>query len=166
MQTRSRPDSPRAKPELMPADVMNPDETLKMRTTAIILVSVALLVTNGAFFGLFALASVSMASVEGVAQPWKGKLLTFWLLYHLPFVGYTVGLIRSRGESRLFSFRCISHSAWIAVPGAAVLFMFFGSRLEWVAMLVPIVQILVYIVSRRITTSPLSDADTATPGHT
>ena len=112
---------------------------------------ISLLFVNMMFFFLIGIGGVSMASVEGVVSPWLHRLYPFWIIAHIPYAFYVINLIRNRkNENSLIAIkRSISFSAWLAFPGGIAIFMFFGSKIPWVVVIIPLIQttiaIFVYI---------------------
>ncbi len=112
-----------------------------------ILLVVSLVFVNLVFFGLLAIGSTSMSTVEGVASPWLNILFSLWVCFHIPYVFYLITFYRNRrNEKQLIAVkRSIVFSAWLAFPGAVGLFILMGSEIVWLATATPFIQSLVAI---------------------
>lgn len=112
-----------------------------------ILLAVSLVFVNLIFFGLLAIGSTSMATVEGVALPWLDILFSLWVCFHIPYVFYLITSYRNlKNEKQSIAVkRSVVFSAWLAFPGAVGLFILMGSKIVWLAAVIPLIQTLVAI---------------------
>jgi hypothetical protein len=113
-----------------------------------LLLIIGLVFINFVFFLLIGIGSISMANVEGVAEPWLTTLIPYWIAAHIPYVFYVFNLIKDHknGRDSTAIKRSISRSAWIALPGGIALFMFVGSKIPWAAVVIPFIQTLIAII--------------------
>jgi hypothetical protein len=113
-----------------------------------LLLILGLIFLNVIFFLLIGIGSVSMANVEGVAEPWLSTLLAYWIVVHVPYAFYIINFIKDHrnGRDSTAIKQSISRSAWIGFPGGVALFMFFGSKIPWAAAVIPLIQTLIAII--------------------
>ena len=95
----------------------------------VLLVLLGFIICNFAFFVLIAIGGMSMAVVEGVADPsWSKTLYDLWISFLIPYVLYTLLLIKNWKNQALFSasFLGIICSIWLTVVGIIAVFHFLG----------------------------------------
>ena len=134
-----------------------------------VIIIIGIIFLNLIFFLLIGIGSVSMASVEGVAEPWLHTLIPYWIAVHIPYIFYLTIMIKDRQQEQKMTAikHSISRTAWLAFPGGIALFMFFGSNIPWIAVVIPLIQIIIAIsvYLRRINNSLLTPADKSLRGQ-
>ena len=106
-------------------------------------VALGLLIINATFLLIVAVAGASMASVDGVAQPWQRQIYAAWAVHWLPYLIYLVSYVAVRPAARHGVLRGILFSAWLVLPAALSAFIFVESA---AIVILPLLQILLFAV--------------------
>lgn len=117
-----------------------------MKAKVISLLIFCIIFTSFIFFVLIGMGGASQAVVDGVAKPfWSRQLYRLWACFLTPYLVYAILLAKDwEDPARLpVAYRSVARSAWLSFIGAIAVFIFVGSKIQYMLFILPFIQILI-----------------------